>query len=55
MRGLWMWTWAAKSWWIAEREVIGSSYAEVGAFLLGLWGVLENVVEAVFEHHSLAR
>lgn len=39
----------------AEREVIGSSHAEVGAFLLGLWGVSENVAEAVYDHHNLAR
>ncbi len=29
--------------------------AEIGAFLLGRWGVSENVVEAVFDHHSLGR
>ena len=39
----------------AEREVVGSSHAEIGAFLLGLWGVSESVVEAVYDHHSLAR
>ncbi len=39
----------------AERDIVGSSHAEVGAFLLGLWGVSENVVEAVFDHHNLER
>jgi hypothetical protein len=39
----------------AERSLVGSSHAEIGAFLLGLWGVSENVVEAVFDHHSLGR
>ena len=39
----------------AEREVIGSNHADVGAFLLGLWGVSENVVEAVYDHHDLGR
>ncbi len=36
----------------AEREVFGSSHAEVGAYLLGLWGVSFSVVEAVAYHHS---
>lgn len=31
----------------AETEVIGASYAEVGAYLLGLWGLPHAVIEAV--------
>lgn len=31
----------------AEREVFGASHAELGAYLLGLWGFPEPVVEAV--------
>lgn len=35
----------------AERQVIGASHAEVGAYLLGLWGLPHSVVEAVaFQH-----
>jgi HD-like signal output (HDOD) protein len=35
----------------AERHVIGASHAEVGAYLLGLWGLPQAVVEAVaFQH-----
>lgn len=37
----------------AEREVIGASYAEVGAYLLGIWGLPRPVIEAVaFQHRS---
>lgn len=35
----------------AERDVIGTSHAEVGAYLLGLWGFPYEVVEAVAFHH----
>jgi putative nucleotidyltransferase with HDIG domain len=37
--------------WIAERSVFGTSHAEVGACLLGLWGLPEGIVEAVAYHH----
>jgi len=37
----------------AEREVFGASYAEVGACLLGMWGVPFDVVEAVGLHPRL--
>jgi HD-like signal output (HDOD) protein len=39
----------------AEREVFGTTHAEVGAYLLGLWGLPETIVEAVAYHHSPAR
>ena len=35
----------------AERQVIGSTHAEIGAYLLGLWGLPYSVVEAVAYHH----
>jgi HD-like signal output (HDOD) protein len=35
----------------AEREVFGATHADVGAYLLGLWGLPYNVVEAVAYHH----
>ncbi|MGH9943053.1 MAG: HDOD domain-containing protein, partial [Pyrinomonadaceae bacterium] len=38
----------------AERHVFGATHAEVGAYLLGLWGLPENVVEAVAFHHQPA-
>ncbi len=34
-----------------EREVLGVSHAEVGAYLLGVWGMPYPVVEAVAHHH----
>ena len=37
--------------WEAEKEVFGATHAEVGAFLLGLWGLPESVVEAIALHH----
>ncbi len=36
----------------AEREIYGSSHAEFGAYLLGLWGLRYPVVEAVAYHHA---
>jgi HD-like signal output (HDOD) protein len=36
----------------AEKEVFGASHAEVGGFLLGLWGLPDPVVDAVAFHHS---
>ena len=36
---------------MAEQEVFGTTHAEVGAYLLGLWGLDESVVEAIAYHH----
>lgn len=36
----------------AEREVFGASHADVGAYLLGIWGLHEMIVEAVAFHHD---
>ena len=36
----------------AEREIFGSTHAEVGAYLLGLWGLTDSIVEATALHHS---
>ena len=38
----------------AERIIFGASHAEVGAYLLGLWGISDPVVEAVAWHHHPA-
>jgi putative nucleotidyltransferase with HDIG domain len=35
----------------AERRVFGATHAEVGAYLLGLWGLPTAVVEAIAWHH----
>ena len=35
----------------SEQEFLGSTHAEIGAYLLGLWGLPAAVVEAVAFHH----
>ena len=39
----------------AETQVIGASHAELGAYLLGIWGLPYPVVEAVANHHQPER
>jgi HD-like signal output (HDOD) protein len=36
----------------AERDAAGITHAEIGGYLLGLWGLPYPVVEAVALHHS---
>lgn len=36
----------------AETQVLGASHAEIGAYLLGLWGLPYSVIEAVAHHHA---
>ena len=36
----------------AETRVIGASHAQIGAYLLGIWGLPYPVIEAVAYHHS---
>jgi len=38
----------------AEQETLGSTHAEIGAYLLGLWGLPAPIVEAVAWHHRPA-
>jgi HD-like signal output (HDOD) protein len=40
---------------VAEKELLGSSHAEVGGYILGLWGVPVMIVDAVLGHHLLGR
>jgi HD-like signal output (HDOD) protein len=35
-----------------EKEIIGATHAEIGAYLLGLWGLPYAIVEAVALHHA---
>ena len=35
-----------------EQEMFGASHAAVGAYLMGLWGLPNSVVEAIRLHHS---
>lgn len=39
----------------AEQAVLGTTHAEVGAYLLALWSLPERVVEAVHNHHVPSR
>ena len=36
---------------VAEESVLGAGHAEIGAYLLGLWGMPYPIVEAVAYHH----
>lgn len=36
----------------AEYEIMGASHAEIGAYLLDLWGIPEPVVHAIAFHHN---
>ena len=37
-----------------ERELLGASHAQLGAYLLGIWGLPDSIVEAVAFHHEPA-
>ena len=39
----------------AEEELLGTSQAEIGAYLLGLWGFPSLAVEAIAHHHHPTR
>jgi len=39
----------------AEEELLGTSHAEIGAYLLGLWGIPHLAVEAIAHHHRPTR
>ncbi|HEY3785782.1 MAG TPA: response regulator [Steroidobacteraceae bacterium] len=39
----------------AETRLMGASHAEVGAYLLGIWGLPYPVIEAVAHHHQPQR
>jgi putative nucleotidyltransferase with HDIG domain len=36
----------------SEHRLFGASHAEIGAYLLGIWGFPSTIVEAVAHHHS---
>jgi HD-like signal output (HDOD) protein len=38
-----------------EEELLGTSHAEIGAYLLGLWGIPNLAVEAIAHHHHPTR
>jgi putative nucleotidyltransferase with HDIG domain len=41
--------------WEAEKEILGASHGEIGAYLLGLWGMSEEIVKVAALHHQPLR
>jgi HD-like signal output (HDOD) protein len=41
--------------WEAERVVFGVGHSEVGAYLMGLWGLPDSIVETLAFHHDPKR
>jgi len=37
--------------WQAEQETLGTTHAEIGAYLMGLWGLPDCIVECLAYHH----
>jgi len=37
--------------WAAEQDEFGATHAQIGAYLLGLWGLPNPIIEAVAFHH----
>ncbi|MBN1844702.1 MAG: HDOD domain-containing protein [Sedimentisphaerales bacterium] len=35
----------------AEKEILGNTHAEIGAYLLGLWGFHHEIIDALSYHH----
>jgi HD-like signal output (HDOD) protein len=40
---------------VAEQALLGCTHAELGGYLLGIWGLPYPIVEAVANHHAPAR
>jgi HD-like signal output (HDOD) protein/CheY-like chemotaxis protein len=38
--------------WEAEREIFSTSHSEVGAYLIGLWGLPDPIIEGLAFHHD---
>lgn len=36
----------------AEKKIYGASHSEIGAYLIGLWGLQDEIVESVAYHHT---
>ena len=35
-----------------EKKIIGASHGEIGAYLMGLWGFADEIIEAIHLHHA---
>ncbi len=40
---------------VVEKEILGVTHAEIGAYLLAIWGLPSSIVEAVAYHHDPTR
>ena len=40
---------------LLEKERVGATHADVGAYLLGMWGLPDSAVQAVANHHTPER
>ncbi len=41
--------------WELEQEAFGTSHAEIGAYLMGLWNIESPIIEAIAFHHCPSR
>ncbi|MCP4630750.1 MAG: response regulator [bacterium] len=41
--------------WELEQETFGTSHAEIGAYLMGLWNIEKPIIEAIAFHHCPAK
>jgi len=41
--------------WELEHETFGTSHAEIGAYLMGLWNLENPIIEAIAFHHCPAK
>ncbi|WP_320174701.1 response regulator [Maridesulfovibrio sp.] len=39
----------------AEKDILGFTHAEIGAYLLAIWGFDEDIIEAIYCHHKPQR
>lgn len=39
----------------AEKQVLGTSHAEIGAYLLSLWGLPNIIVDSIKNHHKISK
>lgn len=46
---------AGRAPYVTEREALGVTHAEIGGYLLGVWGLPFSIVEAVAFHHEPSR
>ncbi|MBN1515030.1 HDOD domain-containing protein [Candidatus Sumerlaeota bacterium] len=40
------------SYWEAEMKIIGTSHASIGAYLMSVWGLGDDIIEALAYHHT---